>query len=96
MSLLKRFEESAQKSDSVLKTRIIEIPVYYNDPWTRETLMRFRERHQDPTRAATRFAIYAKTTAAPTLEETSTIEPSVCNIASPGRNQRTKLGPSNC
>jgi urea carboxylase len=31
-----------------LKTRIIEIPVLYNDPWTRETLMRFRERHQDP------------------------------------------------
>jgi urea carboxylase len=22
--------------------------VLYNDPWTRETLMRFRERHQDP------------------------------------------------
>ncbi len=32
----------------MLNTRIIEIPVYYNDPWTRETLMRFRERHQDP------------------------------------------------
>ena len=32
----------------MLKTRIIEIPVYYNDPWTHETLMRFRERHQDP------------------------------------------------
>ena len=31
-----------------LPTRIIEIPVLYNDPWTRETLMRFRERHQDP------------------------------------------------
>ena len=32
----------------LLKTRIVEIPVYYNDPWTHETLMRFRERHQDP------------------------------------------------
>lgn len=31
-----------------LQTRIIEIPVLYNDPWTHETLMRFRERHQDP------------------------------------------------
>lgn len=29
-------------------TRIIEIPVLYNDPWTHETLMRFRQRHQDP------------------------------------------------
>jgi urea carboxylase len=45
---LKKLEAAAAKSDSVLKTRIIEIPVYYNDPWTRETLMRFRERHQDP------------------------------------------------
>jgi urea carboxylase len=45
---LKKLERGAEKGDSVLKTRIIEIPVFYNDPWTRETLMRFRERHQDP------------------------------------------------
>ncbi len=45
---IKRLEASAEKAESVLQTRIIEIPVYYNDPWTRETLMRFRERHQDP------------------------------------------------
>lgn len=32
-----------------LNTRIIEIPVFYNDPWTNETLLRFRERHQEPT-----------------------------------------------
>ena len=45
---LKRLEVSAEKAESSIKTRIIEIPVFYNDPWTRETLMRFRERHQDP------------------------------------------------
>ena len=45
---LKRMEQSADKAESVLKTRIIEIPVLYNDPWTHETLMRFRERHQEP------------------------------------------------
>lgn len=45
---LKRLERSADKAESVLKTRIVEIPVLYNDPWTHETLMRFRERHQDP------------------------------------------------
>jgi urea carboxylase len=45
---LKRLESSADEGDSVLKTRIVEIPVLYNDPWTHETLMRFRERHQDP------------------------------------------------
>src|SRR5262249_6042589 len=45
---LKSFESAAEASASTLSTRIIEIPVYYNDPWTHETLMRFRERHQDP------------------------------------------------
>jgi urea carboxylase len=46
---LKRLESAAGKSDHTLSTRILEVPVYYNDPWTHETLMRFRERHQDPT-----------------------------------------------
>ncbi|MGB3146690.1 MAG: carboxyltransferase domain-containing protein [Paracoccaceae bacterium] len=45
---LKSMEGAASKSDASLKTRIMEIPVYYQDPWTHETLMRFRERHQDP------------------------------------------------
>ncbi len=45
---LKRLEETASHAEPVLKTRIVEIPVLYNDPWTHETLMRFRERHQDP------------------------------------------------
>jgi urea carboxylase len=45
---LQRLESAADTTDVSLKTRIIEIPVLYNDPWTRETLMRFRERHQDP------------------------------------------------
>lgn len=45
---VKAIEGAAEKSEPVLKTRIIEIPVFYNDPWTYETLMRFRERHQEP------------------------------------------------
>ncbi|MEM8541906.1 MAG: allophanate hydrolase subunit 1, partial [Pseudomonadota bacterium] len=48
MSELQRMEETADQAEPVLSTRIIEIPVYYQDPWTHETLMRFRERHQDP------------------------------------------------
>lgn len=48
MAELKRLEATADSGDAVLDTRIIEIPVYYQDPWTHETLMRFRERHQDP------------------------------------------------
>lgn len=45
---IKRLEQQADHTDATLDTRIVEIPVYYNDPWTHETLMRFRERHQTP------------------------------------------------
>ncbi len=45
---LKKLEAAAESAPSVIETRIIEMPVYYNDPWTHETLMRFRDRHQDP------------------------------------------------
>ncbi len=48
MDRLKLLEEDAEKSEAKLDTRIIEVPVLYQDPWTHETLMRFRERHQDP------------------------------------------------
>lgn len=48
MSELKRMDGRADQAESKLNTRVIEIPVYYQDPWTHETLMRFRERHQDP------------------------------------------------
>lgn len=49
-------EREADRSEPVIKTRIIEIPVFYNDPWTHETLMRFRERHQDPTATDLEYA----------------------------------------
>lgn len=45
---LKSLESAAENAEKRMTTRIVEIPVYYNDPWTHETLMRFRERHQDP------------------------------------------------
>lgn len=45
---LQSFEAAAAKSDETLQTRIIELPVYFQDPWTHETGQRFRERHQDP------------------------------------------------
>jgi urea carboxylase len=45
---LQAMEGAASKSDATLQTRIMEIPVLYQDPWTHETLMRFRERHQNP------------------------------------------------
>ena len=45
---VRAIETAAEKTDPVIRTRLIEIPVFYQDPWTNETLMRFRERHQDP------------------------------------------------
>lgn len=47
---LRALERSASEltADQVLPTRIVDVPVLYDDPWTRETLMRFRDRHQDP------------------------------------------------
>jgi len=45
---LKKLEATADQAESMMKTRIVEMPVLYRDPWTHETLMRFRDRHQDP------------------------------------------------
>ncbi|MFK0276555.1 allophanate hydrolase subunit 1 [Ensifer sp. NPDC090286] len=45
---VRAIEGAAERAEPVIRTRIVEIPVFYNDPWTHETLMRFRERHQDP------------------------------------------------
>jgi urea carboxylase len=56
MTEIKSLEAAAEKAEPVIKTRIIEIPVFYNDPWTHETLMRFRERHQDPSSSDIEYA----------------------------------------
>ena len=48
LAIVKEAEAAAHQTEAKLNTRIVEIPVYYQDPWTHETLMRFRERHQDP------------------------------------------------
>jgi urea carboxylase len=45
---VKAIEAGGAADAKSLNTRILELPVYYDDPWTRETLMRFRDRHQDP------------------------------------------------
>ena len=48
-ALLREIEaDVGDAQDFELQTRIVEIPVLYNDPWTHETLMRFRDRHQEP------------------------------------------------
>ncbi len=42
-------KQKAQDSKLTIDSRIIEMPILYQDPWSHEVLMRFRDRHQDPT-----------------------------------------------
>lgn len=50
VALLQELDAKAGRvpEDFVLNTRIVDIPVLFDDPWTHEALMRFRDRHQDP------------------------------------------------
>lgn len=48
LAKLQALEGAADDAPKRIRTRIIEVPVLYRDPWTHETLMRFRERHQEP------------------------------------------------
>jgi urea carboxylase len=48
--------EVGDAHDLRMQTRIVEIPVLYGDPWTHETLMRFRDRHQEPDSTDLEFA----------------------------------------
>ncbi len=41
-------EEIGRIAHPTLETRVIEIPVWYDDPYTRETGARFRSGHQNP------------------------------------------------
>lgn len=45
---LKEIAAETDISEFSWETRIVTIPVLFQDPWTHETLMRFRDRHQDP------------------------------------------------
>ena len=48
--------EVGDAADEHLATRMIEIPVFFEDEWTHETLMRFRDRHQTPDKTDIEFA----------------------------------------
>jgi urea carboxylase len=46
---LKKIDASVSDLSEVeLESRIVDVPILYEDPWTHEALMRFRDRHQDP------------------------------------------------
>ncbi|WHY80793.1 5-oxoprolinase subunit B family protein [Siminovitchia fortis] len=48
ISKLKDLEQTISIDDFELSSRMVDVPVLFEDPWTHETVMRFRERHQDP------------------------------------------------
>ncbi|PML81927.1 5-oxoprolinase subunit B family protein [Enterovibrio norvegicus] len=56
LAVMKDIEKAASEDEKAIDTRIIEVPVFYQDPWTQETLMRFRERHQTPDKTDLEFA----------------------------------------
>ncbi|MDT5153959.1 MAG: urea carboxylase [Mycobacterium sp.] len=47
--VLEQHRRFVDTTDVVLDTEILEVPVLYNDPWSTETAMRFRDRHQSST-----------------------------------------------
>ena len=48
ISKLKELERDISIDDFELSSRMVDVPVLFDDPWTHEALMRFRDRHQDP------------------------------------------------
>lgn len=45
---LKEIAAETDISEYSWETRVITVPVLFQDPWTHETLMQFRDHHQDP------------------------------------------------
>lgn len=43
---LQTIEDEIDLSEYRWETRVVDFPLFYNDPWTRESLMKFRDRHQ--------------------------------------------------
>ena len=48
MAELQEIYDGTDTAHLAFPTRVIDVPAYYNDPWTHECLMRFRDRHQTP------------------------------------------------
>jgi urea carboxylase len=57
VEILKEIEsEVGDASGFRLQTRVVEVPILWEDEWTHATLMRFRDRHQTPDRTDIEFA----------------------------------------
>lgn len=46
---LKKLEATADNMQDIeIKSRLVDVPILFEDPWTHEAVMQFRDRHQDP------------------------------------------------
>src|SRR5690625_3753873 len=45
---LKDLKANVSLDDIEISSRMVDVPILFEDTWTHEALMRFRERHQDP------------------------------------------------
>lgn len=45
---LKEIDATLDLTDYSWDATLVEIPVFYDDPWTHEVMMNFRDNHQDP------------------------------------------------
>lgn len=45
---LRTLDEEIDTTEYTWDARVIDVPILYDDPWTHETLLKFRDRHQDP------------------------------------------------
>ena len=49
LDILQEIHTAVAASENLrIQGRLIDMPMYYQDPWTLETLKRFRDRHQSP------------------------------------------------
>jgi urea carboxylase len=49
IDILKEIEKESKDLKNIeIHTRVVDVPVLFDDQWTNEVVMRFRDRHQDP------------------------------------------------
>lgn len=65
---LRSIEDEVDLSEYQWTTRVVDVPLLYDDPWTRETLMQFRDRHQG-TAEETDIEYSARTNGLDSVEE---------------------------
>ncbi|MEK4010058.1 5-oxoprolinase subunit B family protein [Peribacillus sp. FSL M8-0224] len=58
ISKLKELGQYVSLENFEITARAVDVPILFEDPWTHEALMRFRDRHQDPTSTDIEYVAY--------------------------------------